>query len=337
VKVVRSAWHNSTDRRIAEEAAEWLIELEAADADLRAFAAWLTASPRHIEEFLFASALWNALDGLDEARRIEVEELVARARANVQPLDVVPRRAPVRVRRSRSLRWIAAAVACVAVVALGWIGIDRYGSTYRTDVGEQRIVKLSDGSIVTLNTRSRALVRFRADAREVELTQGEALFAVEHDPARPFRVKAGPVVVQAIGTEFNVHRRDATTVSVVSGAVHVALAGGGADATARLSAGEQLEVAAGGALAAPRKVDIDSVVAWRERRLVFRDEPLERIASEFNRYNERPLIVEGAATRARRITGVFQADDPSALIAFLERDTQLSVQVRADRILIKGP
>lgn len=339
---MRSLRHNSIDRRIAEEAAQWLIELEDSSADLSGFATWLTASPRHIEEFLFASALWKSFDKLDEQRRIDVEQLIAQARANVQPLEVGPGHPAMRVRPPRGLgRFLVAGVLAV-VVSLGvWTGMERHGATYSTDVGEQRIVKLSDGSILTLNTRSRAIVRFDADAREVELAEGEALFDVERDPDRPFRVKAGPAVVQAIGTQFNVHRLDSTTVSVVEGIVEVALVDTSAPDEAsqkvRVTAGEQLEIDASGTVSPQRVADIDRVVAWRERRLIFRDEPLAKIASEFNRYNKRPLIVEGATTRSRRITGVFHADDPGALIAFLERDSDLNVQVRDDRIVINGP
>ena len=335
---------NSTDQRIAEEAAQWLIELEEdSGADLTRFAAWLTASPRHIEEFLLASALWNALDTLDEQRRVDIEQLVAAARTNVQPLELGKAPSVMRVPAPTGM-WRALAAALVGVVVmLGiWSSVDQRSTTYSTDIGEQRVLKLTDGSVVTLNTRSQAVVRFADNARNVELTQGEALFDVEHDASRPFRVVAGPVVVQAIGTQFNVHRDDGvTTVSVVEGVVQIAHVGEhspGADARAvRLSVGEQLEVSANGTLVPRQGAEIDRVMAWRERRLIFRDESLAAIASEFNRYNKQQLVVEGTATRSRRITGVFHADDPGALIAFLERDADLAVRVREDRIVIQGP
>src|SRR5690606_21686104 len=148
-------------------------------------------------------------------------------------------------------RFAGAVVAALAVFAV-WFGIEHRGTTYSTGVGEQRIVKLTDGSIVTLNTRSRAFVRFADDVREVELIEGEALFQVEHDAHRPFRVAAGSVLVEAIGTQFNVLRQTATTVSVVEGAVKVASVEANASAEdkvgVRLSVGEQLEIAASGEL-----------------------------------------------------------------------------------------
>lgn len=65
---------------------------------------------------------------------------------------------------------------------------------------------LNDGSIVYLNTRSRVEEQFSRQARNVRLLEGEAMFSVEHDRARPFRMISDDTVIQAIGTQFNVYR-----------------------------------------------------------------------------------------------------------------------------------
>jgi transmembrane sensor len=67
-------------------------------------------------------------------------------------------------------------------------------------------------------------------------------------------------------------------------------------------------------------------IAWRERRLVFRDDRLERIVDEFARYSPRRIRLEGDAAREQRITGTFDADDPAALVLFLEGMEGLSVE-----------
>jgi transmembrane sensor len=218
---------------------------------------------------------------------------------------------------------------------------------YATARGEQRALKLEDGSVVYLNTQSRVELRFTKNVRAIRLLEGEALFNVEHDAARPFRVMAGPAVIQAIGTRFNVYRNDTgATVSVVEGVVQIApqssletpatlqprevhstaSAADGAAHRARVSAGEQARVSAGGGIVKRSMPDVAQVVAWRERRLVFRAEPLERVAAEFNRYNAVQIRIEGDALRARQITGVFDADDPRSFIQFLQRDSALAVQ-----------
>lgn len=343
--------HTSTNERIAEEAAQWLIALEDGDADSSDFVAWLQASPRHVEEFLLVSAVWHAADGIDDARAIEIEHLLAQARDNVKRLDEEPvtisRTLGVRQRMETALRSrLSAAAALLLIIGAVWIGLQDGATNYRTGVGEQRVVKLDDGSIVTLNTRSRIKVRLGEHERTVELLSGEALFDVAHDARRPFRVVAGMSVMQAIGTQFNVHRmQDGTTVAVIEGIVEVTSRAksdraGTTSAVAvpeRLVAGEQAQLSEHGELLQHAAAEIERVIAWRERRLIFRDEPLASIAAEFNRYNETQLLIVGPATSARRVTGVFDADKPGALVAFLEGDPRLSVEVRDDEVVIRGP
>lgn len=343
---------NATDQRIAEEAAQWLIDLEdEATPDMAGFAAWLAASPRHVEEFLLASAVWHEGDALDDERRIDVERLVAEARANVHPLRTRLLSAGF-AKRSRAvgpaarIGLVAAAAAIVAVCVTLWMGFAARGTQYVTGIGEQRALRLADGSTVTLNTRSQMRVRFGDRTRQIELLAGEALFSVAHDPQRPFRVIVDRAVVQAVGTEFNVRRATAgATVSVVEGIVQIAplpqvaraRTTAAVAAPERLAAGQQASVSDDGAILNQESIDTARVIAWRERRLIFRDTPLVTVADEFNRYNEVQLVVTGEATRARHVTGVFDADDPRALLTFLGHDPALAIERTGDRVSIRGP
>ncbi|NLG78187.1 MAG: DUF4880 domain-containing protein, partial [Xanthomonadaceae bacterium] len=127
----------STDERIAEEAAQWLIDLEDGDADTSAFAAWLQASPRHVEEFLLISAVWRAADRIDEVHAIEIDRLVAQARDNVKRLDdeaiTIVRTLNVQQRMRAALRSrLSAAVALLAIVSAVWMGLHDGAASYRT-------------------------------------------------------------------------------------------------------------------------------------------------------------------------------------------------------------
>src|SRR5262249_46161969 len=76
--------------------------------------------------------------------------------------------------------------------------------------------------------------------------------------------------------------------------------------------------------------------AWRQRRLIFELDPLTEVATQFNRYNRRLNIrVEGQAARAKRFSGVFDADDPHALAKLLESYEDLSVEEREGEIVIR--
>jgi hypothetical protein len=65
------------------------------------------------------------------------------------------------------------------------------------------------------------------DAVAMRLDRGAARFAVTPDAAHPFRVEAGPVIVEVLGTEFTIDRgEERATVAVVHGVVRVHWRGG---------------------------------------------------------------------------------------------------------------
>ena len=120
-------------------------------------------------------------------------------------------------------RWpviaVAASLLTVTVVG-GWLYSQR--GTYSTGTGEQRSVRLEDGSIMELNSRSRARVRYAKHERTVEMLEGQAFFQVAKDAARPFIVRSDSTSVRAVGTQFDVYRRESgTTVTVLEGRVAV--------------------------------------------------------------------------------------------------------------------
>ncbi len=368
---------NSRDRlRIAEQAALRLIRSQGEDsAQARAeLLSWSRLSAHHVHELLFAQAVSRELDGLDPQHEIDVDalptlpELTSSLQEHDSPAEslaaaVTPTPAPAAVptaesahsghtafgarRRPRS-HWAAALAATLAIVFAGALWMNRDASSYATTVGEQRSIKLSDGSVMILNTGSRAKVRFSPTARQIQLIEGEALFVVRHSPVRPFEVSTSSGTVVAVGTQFNVYKQGSDTrVSVIEGAVQISAEAPNAARTAgtnrpreadggsaRLNAGDEAVIGQG-RVVKTTKPDIQRVVAWRTRQLMFRDSPLAEVAEEFNRYNPTRIRVEGAELRSRSISGVFDADDAEPLIDFLASDPRLSVVRNAGVTVIK--
>ncbi|MBL8265641.1 FecR family protein [Steroidobacter sp.] len=324
---------------VAQQAAQWLCELPHSDAARRvAFVQWLKRSPTHIEEFLLASTVCASFarergNASDDVERLIAEALQAPPSAEVMQLhalaDERPKVAVTRPRRG----WMAAAAA-VCVLAIGALlivpwSIDRL-NTYTTRTGEQRTIRLEDGSRVQMNARSRFIVRYSAEARDLELLEGEAVFDVQHDTQRPFRVHTRDAVIQAVGTQFNVYRQASgrTVVSVLEGVVRVtrdaepvvasAVSTAESGAPLLVRAGQGADVSHDGAIEKRESADIARVMSWQNRRLVFREDRLEDIAHEFARYSPFHLELDGAAVKDKRITGTFDADDPQSLVMFLD-------------------
>ncbi|MBV6418220.1 MAG: hypothetical protein CMLOHMNK_03019 [Steroidobacteraceae bacterium] len=333
---------------IAQAAAEWFVTLRAdvVSHDQRShFAAWLAESPVHVREYLAIADAFGALKAGESWPSTSTEELIAMVSDTPRVMAFPSRAGASAAQQSRTRRltfWAAAASILVMTAAALLIFSVPFGpkaQEFSTARGEQRSIVLADGSVVQINTLSRVTVDFDAHERRIELPEGEAYFRVAHDDTRPLIVTTPSATVHAIGTEFNVYSRgQGTEVAVLEGRVGVA-ASGSVDRLAPTSTTGSAPAAASGpsamiVLAARETLSIDAkghvgertttrepkeIISWMQRRLVFDGDRVERVVEEFNRYNTRQLRVSDPGIAALRISGVFDADDPGALIKYLEQ------------------
>lgn len=346
-----------------EEAAGWFVALrdDSGNATLRArFSEWLMQSPEHVRVYLELTSLWAEAAALGPGAA-DAATLIAEARekSNVVAFEGRPAPAPAlavptadpsvepstapstasTAPRSARRYWMAASVAVAAIAAVWW-GSGR-PTVYSTGIGEQRSIALIDGSRIELNARSRLRVRLSDKERAIELLEGQGLFRVAKDPKRPFVVRSGGTHVQAVGTEFDVYvKPGGTVVSVVEGRVEIrtssplpspAPAEPGASA-ARPPRGTSLQLAAGEqAVVAPHEIarleraNIEAATAWMHRRLVFDAAALADVATEFNRYNFRRIVVADEQLQSFPISGVFSSSDPTSLVQFLAEQPEIEL------------
>lgn len=342
----------TTEELLAREAAAWVQRLKNATPKEQAeFGRWLRESRAHVREMLLASSWETVLRHLGQERTVDVAKLRA-ACTNV--VTVQPSRHLPVPKRALALRWpwiaaVGMSLAVTAAVLLGALPFLRevLWQEYVTSIGEQRAIALADGSVVSLNARSSVRVELSAESRDVYLNDGQALFSVAHEKGRPFRVHVDGAVVQAVGTKFDVHRLPGRIeVAVMEGRVRVEREPSNSQTSAslesslvptQLSEGEALSISRAGQVSVPIPVDVSEISAWRQRRLVFRDRPLGEIVEEFHRYNATPrLLVEGEELRERRFNGVFDADEPETLLAYLASDGTIALERRGDDLVIRA-
>src|SRR3989441_13231892 len=163
--------------------------------------------------------------GSDPARRAAIATLQAAwdtdARRLGAPYDVDAAWSRFEMRYGRpkrSGRWNVAIAAAVVAAVMGagaawWLGRNAQSVAqapamreYATPRGRRAVLRLLDGTEITLNADSklRAAGTFAARQRDVYL-EGEAYFSVVHDAARPFIVHTAGGAIQDIGTRFGVH------------------------------------------------------------------------------------------------------------------------------------
>ncbi|HEY4214152.1 MAG TPA: FecR domain-containing protein [Steroidobacteraceae bacterium] len=361
------------EEQLGEEAADWLLHMESdevhpgdgyTDTVSRdaAFREWCSRSPRHLQMFLETCEADYQTRKLDPQRRLNIQVILENRTADVIALPRSGKSSqttePISHRfRAHWLRNAWAAAAAVVAVAIGvLIPVLRAPSQeLTTALGEQRTAKLSDGSMVYMNTDTRIAVDYSGSQRNIRLLKGEALFVVEHDPQRPFIVSAQNARVRAVGTQFNVRdRADSVDVAVVEGVVQVTASDTIADsgtgshlappplpmhaapAITRVSAGEIARVTTGRVIAS-HVAAVTDAISWRDRRLIFHNATLGEVASELNRYNRTQIKVDLAvADKPMFKTAVFDADRPQALILYASREDSLSVEPDGDDWVIRA-
>lgn len=337
--------------QIREQASEWLVCFSEGevDADAReAFTHWLRSSPEHVRAYLRVSAFWHDAELIDKPARGDIDGLVERAlnESNVVSLRDIARVPPlsdVSKRGAPSGRsWTIAAALTIVCVGTLFAVLQFYGGqTYVTGVGELRTVTLRDGSKIELNARSRIKVKFSDARRDVELVEGQALFRVAKDAARPFIVRSGDTDVRAVGTQFDVNRKSTgTVVTVFEGTVAVtrpaierAMNAPAALEVPRvlLSPGDQVTATAQ-TLMAVKKANLAATNAWTEGLLMFDSAPLSEVVQEFNRHNLKPMVIMDERLSNLRISGIFPATGAERLTGFLQERFDILVQEREDAI-----
>ena len=314
-------------RRRADEAAGWLARLNTtkiSNSDLDAFWAWRR-------------------DPLNRAAYERIEDFNAAARRLKDDPDM---KAAVHEAMTRRPWWrdILAALAfprgalvtgalAAGVAAVLLLAPDRGGERHTTEVGEQVMVRLVDGSKVQLNTDSALRVRYGKSERRLVLERGQAFFDVAHDPARPFVVDAGKASVRALGTRFDVRRSD--------GEVEVTLAQGRVEVTPEqanartwtLSEGQHIRIAPDHSDVAPSSTDLAVATAWTSGRMFFHDTPLAQAVAEVNRYNRKKILLGAGAPRDMKINGAFDAGDTEGFVAAAAEGLGLEVARKADGVI----
>ncbi|MBL8269085.1 FecR family protein [Steroidobacter sp.] len=334
-------------REAAEEAAaRWIARRELGpwgEAEQAQFTTWLNSSLSHRVEYLRLNATWSHSDRL-KAIGAGVPPGTVPSRevlANIPFADrqVLASEAPapqVGRRFSKSLTALAASVVLAMVTATMWLL--PAGSTYKTQVGAIEAIPIADGSKITLNTDTRIRVTLSDEERRVSLNQGEAFFEVAKDPRRPFVVEAGQQTVTAVGTKFSVRRTgDDVQVVVTEGKVRVerAVDAGKAKAPVQLQVGAVAVASSTGVLVQEKSLpEAEEILSWRGGFLVLRGMLLSEAAAEFNRYNERKIVIADPSVAAMRIGGTFRAANVDAFTRLLHGAFPIDVEQRDDEIVL---
>lgn len=306
----------------AAEATDWLILMreEPNDPDLRRrFEAWRVASPTHAAAWAEVTLAYDL-----------VGDAVGTGRKDVASVGTAPRsqsrsrhRSPV-IRRA-AVAAVFAVAACLAIAFLPNVML-RLDADYATGAGEQREVRLADGSTAFLGPASAIDITYTGEVRRIRLLAGHAFFEVTPDKGRPFEVSAHGVRTTVLGTGFDVRlAAEGTVVAVRHGLVQVAYSEASPPVLERLGAGNWLQVNWDGRTIAGTELP-DHVDAWQHWQLVADDRPAMDVLDELRPYYQGAILVTDGALDRLRVTGLYDLRDPvGAVQALAAADPGVSI------------
>lgn len=311
-------------RAVQEQAAEWLVELQADDhtdsarAQLRQrLHAWRQAHADH-------DRAWQRIEAMG---------------ARLLPLAHTPASAALAqaARSARTGRSRRAAVQHLAVLlfaggtagAVAWKAADgatgapgtwlaHWGADERTSTAERRTLHLPDGTQVELNAETAIDVQYDDALRLVRLRAGELLVTTAPGSAaqpRPFVVETRHGRIRALGTRFTVRQRAAgpSQVAMFEGVTEITPQRNEYERRTLLK-GEQSSFDAERVM--PTLAADPAALAWTRGMLVAQDMPLGDFLAELSRHRAGHLGCDPAVA-GLRVSGTYPLADTDRVLDML--------------------
>ena len=202
--------------------------------------------------------------------------------------------------------------------------------------GEEYITRLPDGSVVHLNAGSelKVPVYFGTESREVWL-RGEGFLEVVHRENLIFTVHTDKADISVLGTEFDVRAytdEKEVVTTLVQGAVGVS-SGRTYD---RLKPGEQARIAGKGDVRVA-EVDIYPFIAWKNGRMVFENERLEKIMAELQRWYDFELFYADPDVKEMHFTiDILKYEEISKVLNLMERMNKVKFTQKGRTVVVNS-
>jgi ferric-dicitrate binding protein FerR (iron transport regulator) len=196
---------------------------------------------------------------------------------------------------------------------------------------------LPDGSEVWLNTESRLTYDEDFDENRLVKLEGEAFFNVKRNPEKPFVIRSEDAQVGVLGTSFNVKaykNEIQTEVFVVTGKVRLGI--NDQEKYIILTPGTTGILTKKGHRLITEPQGDANILAWKNKRLVFKKTPLGTVVRILRSYFKRDIRVKNEALLSCRFTGSFNDPTLEEVIEILHLALDLGVDRQQETYLLDG-
>jgi len=313
------------------------------EKDFNAWEAWIQANPEKRKEVDLAA---DIIRGIEIAPEAVADELVEQDWKRLQSEIDSQSSKPSSTKRKLYPK-LYSLVASVLLFALIGIGIYQFrrGVTnvvmHETSYGETLTVKLPDQSKVYLNAHSKLSYQTPWDnsrPREIEL-EGEAYFDVAPHPKAindTFKVKTADVIIQVLGTSFNVATREGPT-QVALDAGKVQLSHTTHIGTTIMKPGEWATYSEDKQAFVKKSVKTELYSSWKEAQWIFEATPIEEIAQRITHTYGKAVLIESEELAQRRLSGTIKVNNLDFLLKALSTSFGIQITAEADTIRMGEP
>jgi ferric-dicitrate binding protein FerR (iron transport regulator) len=207
----------------------------------------------------------------------------------------------------------------------------------RTTSGQQLSVKLPDGTTIKLNNNSLLKVpeNYLTDRRVI--LEGEAFFDVTRNEYLPFRIHTGKLMVEVLGTSFNVQATEEEYfVSVVSGKVRVKdTVQHAASAEAILHERQALMYSSRTSTLEPVQYNPDDLL-WKDGILVFKNQSIRDIAAKLEQWFNVDITLESEQYIGSHYTAKYPRESLEEILIGMGTVLNFDFEIDNNHVLIKG-
>ena len=314
---------------------------------------WLSESVKHREEFEKLQKAWilaSAGIGMQEWDTIRTKEKFLLKVIQAQTVALNSKGQPEVIKRMFVPNLLKYAALAIILIGISSLLVYKY-TGYQLDKtfteigvlrGSKTQMTLADGTKLWLNASSKIKYsqNFNNDERDVFL-EGEAWFDVAKNSRKPFNVFAGGVVVQAVGTIFNVKAypdEKIVETTLVEGTVIV-----GADNKSSekivLKPNEQvlynkpdIQNSEIEKILVTKGIKAELFTSWISDKLVISSEDLESLTVKLGRKYDVVFHFDDNSLKKLRFTGVLKNETIEQILEVLKISSPVNYRIREREI-----
>jgi len=333
----------NSDNHIDELLAKYVAN-EATIGEKAIVESWLTENASNAKHLDQLNIIFNQATALKESQQFDTDAawLKVKSRLGKQETKTIEFKPQIPIAVGTNFNtWLRIAASIVVVLGIGYYAmqffskpVDLYSQQATTTILKDT---LPDGSTIVINKKSSLAYEYNPRKKTRKLTlEGEAYFNVKHEEKKPFIIETQEVIIEDIGTTFNVKsytQSNTIEVFVESGEVRF---------YTNNNEGLYLKQGETGIYNKSNKsfarlIETDTnILSYQNHIFHFNNTDLGTIIDEINEVYNVKLVAVKEQLRGCRITVDFKGESLESIIDIISETLNLTVTKLDNQIMLDG-